>query len=144
MTAESLELEEWPNYFAWYGEGAIEDIRELKNFCDTNEIELIVFVNPEYERRFDEAVEQGYLDFLKELAGITDYYCFCGYNDITTDMANFHDISHYRQSVGDLMIQVMKGESQGETLQTLQAQGFGRYVTAANAEEVIENLKGIE
>ncbi|MGN0278067.1 MAG: hypothetical protein ACI4C4_01790 [Lachnospiraceae bacterium] len=144
LTAESLEQEEWPNYFAWYGEGAIEDIRELKNYCDTNEIELIVFVNPEYERRFDEAIEQGYLDFLKELAGITDYYCFCGYNDITTDMANFHDISHYRQSVGDLMIQIMKGENNGETLQSLQAQGFGRYVTAANAEEVIENLKGME
>lgn len=144
LTAESLELEEWPNYFAWYGEGAIEDIRELKNFCDTNEIELIVFVNPEYERRFDEAVEQGYLDFLKELAGFTGYYCFCGYNDITTDMANFHDISHYRQNVGDLMIQVMRGEDGGKTLQSLQAQGFGRYVTVANAEEVIENLKGME
>lgn len=144
LTAESLEQEEWPNYFEWYGEGALEDIRELKNYCDANEIELIVFANPEYERRFREAVEEGYLDFLRELAGITDYYCFCGYNDITTDMSNYHDISHYRQSVGDLMIQVMKGEDGGETLQSLQAQGFGRYVTAANVEEVIENLKGIE
>lgn len=142
LTAESLELEEWPNYFEWYGEGALKDIRELKSFCDSNGIELIVFANPEYERRFWEAVENGYLDFLTELSEITDYYCFCGINNVTLDMGNFHDISHYRQNVGDLMIQVMKGEAGGEDLQTLQAQGFGRYVTAGNVEEVMEEITG--
>lgn len=144
LTEESLKQEEWPDYFAWYGEGALEDIRELKAFCDANGIELIVFANPEYERRFNEAVKNGYLDFLAELAEITDYYCFCGYNNVTLDMGNFHDISHYRQSVGDLMIQIMKGETGGDGLQTLQAQGFGRYVTVDNVEEVIGNLKGVE
>lgn len=139
LTAESLELEEWPNYFEWYGEGALEDIRELKAFCGAQGIGLVVFVNPEYERRFSEAVEHGYLDFLRELAEVTDYYCFCGYNDVTTDMDNYHDISHYRQQVGDAMIQVMKGEST-EKLRDLQAQGFGTYVTAENAEEVVGNF----
>lgn len=140
LTSESLELEEWPDYFEWYGEGALEDIRELKKFCDANEIELVVFANPEYERRFREAVEEGYLDFLTQLAEVTDYYCFCGINNVTLDMANFHDISHYRQNVGDLMIQVMKGE--GDDLRTLRAQGFGRYVTAGNVKEVMEEITG--
>lgn len=144
LTAESLEREEWPNYFEWYGEGALEDIRELKNFCDGNEIELVVFANPEYERRFSEAVEQGYLDFLEELADVTDYYCFCGYNNVTLDRNNFHDISHYRQNVGDLMIRVMQGETEEDDLKILQTQGFGRYVTAGNVEEVIGNLRGVE
>ncbi len=144
LTPESLELEEWPNYFEWYGEEALEDIREIRSFCDANGIELIVFANPEYERRFGEAVEYGYLDFLSKLAEITDYYCFCGYNNVTLDMGNFHDISHYRQNVGDLMIQVMKGQTGEDDLQTLQAQGFGRYVTAGNVEEVISNLRGVE
>lgn len=137
LTEESLALEEWPNYFAWYGEGAIEDIKKVKQLCEENQIELIVFVNPEYEKRYAEAVENGYLTFLEKLSEITDYYCFCGYNEITQKMENFHDISHYRQSVGDEMIQIM-GKTAGAQPEELS--GFGTYVTKENRQQVLQAL----
>ena len=57
------------------------------------------------------------------------------------DKSYFHDISHYRQSVGDLMIRVMKGEEPDEELEKLLAQGFGTYVTTQNVEEVTGRLE---
>ncbi len=164
LTEESLAREEWPNYFAWYGEGAIEDIEAVKRLCEENSIELIVFVNPEFYVRWEEAVERGYLAFLEQLAQITDYYSFCGYNSVTTDMENFHDISHYKQSVGDRMLWIMErgtegwpeyaaddrvsqeqgGESEENDWQsfgTLHQEGFGRYVTAETVQEYLDSLQ---
>lgn len=142
LTEESLVKEEWPNYFAWYGEGAIEDIRAVKKLCDENAVELIVFVNPEFYVRWEEAVERGYLSFLEQLAQVTGYYSFCGYNSVTADISNFHDISHYKQSVGDCMIDLMR---QGDgafdrRLEALLEEGFGRYVTSENVREYLDSL----
>jgi hypothetical protein len=138
LTVESLALEEWPNYFAWYGEEAIQDIQQIVNLCEENDIELVAFVNPEYQVRFEEAVDEGYLDFLRELADVTDYYSFCGVNTVTADMQNFHDISHYRTEVGDLMLAVMNG---GEIDAALAAEGFGTYVTKDNVDSYLGSLQ---
>jgi hypothetical protein len=137
-TEESIAREQWPDYFAWYGEEAIQDIQQIVNLCEDNEIELVVFANPEYQVRFEEAVDEGYLDFLRELSEVTDYYSFCGINSVTIDLQNFHDISHYRTEVGDLMLAVMNGETIDDTLA---AEGFGTYVTKDNVDSYIERMK---
>lgn len=169
LTEESLAQEEWPDYFEWYGEGAIEDIRKVKNLCEENGIELIVFVNPEFYVRWEEALTHGYLEFLRQLAQITDYYSFCGYNSITVAMENFHDVSHYKQNVGDSMIYIMRqtgaedagGEEELETesgsgrkaavqeeweslMENLRMEGFGRYVTAEDVQAYLADLAGAE
>lgn len=138
LTEESLAQEQWPNYFAWYGEEAIQDIGQIITLCREKQIEIVVFVNPEYQVRFEEAVANGYLDFLRELAEITDFYSFCGNNRITTDMQNFHDISHYRMEVGDKMLAVMQGE---EIDAELMKEGFGQYVTSENIDQYISSLE---
>ncbi|MCM1251761.1 MAG: hypothetical protein NC321_02995 [Clostridium sp.] len=137
LTEETMRQEEWPNYFAWYGEEALADIAEIVTLCRERQIELIVFVNPEFYVRFEEAVERGYLDFLKGLAEITDYYSFCGSNSITCNVENFHDISHYRMETGDLMLAVM---NDGEVDETLLAESFGQYVTKENVDEYLTIL----
>lgn len=161
LTEESLAQEEWPNYFAWYGEGAIRDIEKVIGLCEENGIALVVFVNPEFHVRWEEAAERGYLDFLGQLAQITDFYSFGGYNSVTADPANFHDISHYKQQVGDSMIRVMeqgRGEDDGRAdalqagsqepdverkrIEALREEGFGRYVTKENVGEYLEELQG--
>lgn len=138
LTEESLAQEQWPNYFAWYGEEALEDIAQIVALCEEKQIELVVFVNPEYQVRFEEALANGYTDFLRGLAEITDYYSFCGINSVTTDMQNFHDISHYRMEVGDKMLAVMQGD---EIDADLAAEGFGQYVTKENVEVYISTLQ---
>lgn len=138
LTEENLVLEEWPNYFAWYGDEALTDIAQIAGLCEEKQIELVVFVNPEYQVRFEEAVASGYTDFLRGLAAVTDYYSFCGINRVTADMQNFHDISHYRMEIGDLMLAVMQGE---EIDAVLKAEGFGQYVTEENVESYIASLQ---
>lgn len=137
FTEEMLEQEEWPNYFAWYGEEALADIAEIIALCNEQQIELVVFINPEFYVRFEEAADKGYLDFLKGLADITDYYSFCGSNSVTCNVQNFHDISHYRMDVGDLMLAVMNG---AEVDAALQEEGFGQYVTKENVDAYLAEL----
>ncbi|MCM1385934.1 MAG: hypothetical protein NC231_01290 [Bacillus sp. (in: Bacteria)] len=137
LTEEAIGQEEWPNYFAWYGEEALADIEEIVTLCEERQIELVVFINPEFYVRFEEARERGYLDFLRELAEITDYYSFCGSNSITCHVENFHDISHYRMETGDLMLAVMNGGKVDEALLT---EGFGQYVTKKNVDEYLTIL----
>lgn len=156
LTEESLAQEEWPDYFEWYGEGALADIGRVKKLCEENGTELVVFVNPEFYVRWEEAVARGYLGFLEQLAQVTDYYSFCGYNSVTVDMENFHDISHYKQSVGDYMICIMEqgngltaegisgGDEVRQRAEALRLEGFGRYVTAGNVREYLEDLQGTE
>lgn len=141
LTEESLLQEEWPNYFEWHGESAIEDIRQIAALCKEEGIEMVVFVNPEYQVRFDEAVERGYLDFLRQLADVTDYYSFCGYNAVTTDVRYFHDISHYRMETGDLMLSVMQSE---QIDPALIREGFGQYVSKETADAYIEGLQRLQ
>ena len=116
----------------------MEDIAQIVALCEEKQIELVVFVNPEYQVRFEEALANGYTDFLRGLAEITDYYSFCGINSVTTDMQNFHDISHYRMEVGDKMLAVMQGD---EIDADLVAEGFGQYVTKENVEVYISTLQ---
>ena len=139
MTEENLLKEEWPGYFEWHGEGAIEDIRQIVTLCRQEGIELVVFVNPEHQARFDDAVKRGYLDFLRQLADVTDYYSFCGYNAVTTDMWYFHDISHYRMEAGDLILSVLQAEPIDPALQS---EGFGQYVSKETVDAYIEGLQG--
>lgn len=164
LTAESLAQEEWPNYFAWYGGEALADIAQIKELCVENGVELVVFVNPEFYVRWDEAVERGYLDFLEQLAQVTDFYSFGGHNSVTCSMENFHDISHYKPQVGDSMIYLLEqgigetggkadtdapqtwsdtlGDEERQRIESLRDEGFGQYVTAENIQDYLAKLQG--
>ena len=105
---------------------ALEEIRQLKELCDANGIELVIFTNPMHVLTYEKAVENGYRDFLSGLAQVTDFYNFSGINDITTNNDNYLETSHYMPQVGDRMLDVMfKGQADERLLE----QGFGYRVT---------------
>ena len=116
---------------------ALQDIQEIKDICEANHIELVVFTNPMYEITHNKSVEMNYMEFLKRLAGITDYYNFSGINDVTINTDNYLDTSHYNAYVGDLLINVMCNQ---EKYDDLYAQGFGWYVTESNVDELLDIL----
>lgn len=116
---------------------ALEEIRRLKELCDEHGIELIIFTNPMHPLTFRKSVEHGYGEFLRGLAGITPFYNFSGINDITADNENFLETSHYKPHVGDLIMEVL---FQGENDPSLEAQGFGMYVTQDNVEEFLKEI----
>lgn len=125
-----------------YIEETLEDIRAIKNLCDKNDIELIVFTNPMYCITYEASLNVDYYNFLKGLAEITPYYNFSGYNDITTDTKCYYEASHFTPETSDMLIEVMWN---GKEYPKLLNQGFGFKVTKNNVGELIETLiKGRE
>lgn len=124
-----------------YAEGiatTLNDIREIKNLCDENNIELVIFTNPMHRITYIRSLEIGYLNFLKGLAEITDFYNFSSLNDITTNNENYLETSHYRAEVGDLIIDVIYN---GKKFDGLYEQGFGVKVNRNNIDELIKLLE---
>jgi hypothetical protein len=133
----------WETAKPWLGESylleeTLQDIQNIKELCDDNGIELVVFTNPMCELTYNASVELNYMEFLEGLADITDYYNFSGLNDVTTDTDNYLDSSHYNAYVGDMMIDVMFN---GNVDEKLYSQGFGWYVTQDNIDDLLAMLQ---
>ena len=121
-----------------YGiDNVIADIQSIIDLCDRNNIKLILFTNPLHMWMYQEAVKNGYIDFLSRLSEITNYYNFSGINDITVNNDNYHDAGHYKIKIGDLIIDAIFNK---KTDQKLLSQGFGYYVTNENRNEFIDLL----
>ena len=119
----------------------LDTVRETVRLCQENGIKLVIFTNPMHYATYEFSLELDYLDFLKELAEITPYWNFSGYNDITRDSYYYRDPSHFLPEVGDMMIERMCG---GEVHDELYEQGFGVYITADNADEWISVIAAAE
>lgn len=118
---------------------ALKYLREISNICLENNIELILFTNPMHRITYLASVQdKDYFRFLEGLAEISDFWNFSSLNDITMNNANYHEPSHYRAEVGDIMIDIM---CNGKSYPELQAQGFGVKVTRENAKDFIEMLR---
>jgi len=114
----------------------LDQIAEMKDICEKNNIEFIVFTNPMHHLT-QTASGITYLNFLEKLTAITDYYNFSGINDITVNNDYFVDTSHYNAETGDLMMEFLAGNIPNSTLYE---QGFGRYVTKDNIDDLLSLL----
>jgi hypothetical protein len=122
-----------------YGiENAIADIRKIIDLCNKNNIKLIIFTNPLYMLTYQNAVQHGYIDFLAGLSAITNYYNFSGINDITVNNNYYFEPSHYKHTVGDMIIDTIFNNTTDEKLLS---QGFGAYVTKDNRDAFISMLR---
>jgi len=127
----------WADYYM-PREEVLNEIAEIKNLCDEYDIKLRVFTNPVFGYTYMKDIDNGYLVFLEELAEVTDYYNFSGFNDCTLDTANYYENSHYTRAIGDKMIACMY---EGKVDERLLSQGFGFYVTKDNKEELLTILR---
>ena len=115
----------------------LNDIKNIIALCQQHAIRLIVFTSPLHEAEYRLFVEHGYLDFLRKLADISDYYNFAGINDISVDNANFDDVFHHNIETGDLVIDTIVN---GSAEPGLLSQGFGVLVTKENVDGVLKNI----
>lgn len=113
---------------------ALQSIKEIKQICDKNGVELIIFTNPTYRTTYIRGLNCGYIEFLQELSKMTDFYNFSGLNDVTTDRNNYLETSHYKANVGDILIDVL---CNNKRFDGLYEQGFGWHVTKDNIDELI-------
>jgi len=125
----------WDSYYDYRMEEALDEIRQFKELCDENDIELTVFVNPLHYETYYKAFRHGLLDFMEGLARITPYYSFTGLNKITVNNDYFFETSHYKPEVGYLMVDAMCYDKVPEWLQST---WFGKVVTEDNAGEFRE------
>ena len=112
----------------------IAEIKELKELCDANNIKFVVFTNPMYYVTYEAALDQNYLKFLKELANITEFCNFSGYNDITTNSAYWIDNSHYNAEVSDMVLECIAFHAY---YGNLYEQGFGYWLNKDNIDDFI-------
>ncbi len=126
----------WSDYY-YPREQSLDDIKKIVDLCDEYNINLRVFTNPMHAMTYAKAMDNGYLVFLEELADITPYWNFSGFNDITLDYSNYYETSHYCPAVGDRIIDTVYN---GKTEDQLLDEGFGMYVTKDNVSNLMQIL----
>ncbi len=83
-----------------------EDRKALKNIiklCKNNAIKLYLFTTPHNKNMMDSFVLEDYYRYLNDIALLTSFYDFSGYNSITNNNENYYETSHYRPFVGELI-----------------------------------------
>ena len=121
---------------------AYKDIEEIARLCRENGIELILFTNPIYGTTYRDAVENGYFDFLRSVAGVAEFYNFSALNNYTTNPRYYFESSHYRPVLGLLVEKALFGtdeEREGIRREAGDAL-WGARVNAGNVEEIIASL----
>ncbi len=126
----------WSDYYR-PREEIYDELREIIALCDEYDIRLRFFTNPINGYTYAKDIANGYLVFLKDLAEVTEYYNFSGFNDITMDFDYYYETSHFDPRVSNMIIdRVYHGKVDPE----LEEQGFGFHVTKDNVDELLEVL----
>ena len=112
-------------------EETMSELKTLKELCEDNHIELVVFINPIHELTYRNTNLQEFNEFKRRLVQLTNYYDFSGLNDVTTNNYYYYETSHYRPLVGDMIVNRIFHDGNKD---------FGAYVTKDNIEEHIKRL----
>ena len=126
----------WSDYY-YPREESLEEIKEIVELRRENKIKLRIFTNPLNGYTYEKDIANGYLVFLKELAGVTPYWNFSGFNNVTLDMTNYYETSHFSPDVADTIIERIYNDKGDEGLLK---QGYGMYVTEENVDRLMEIL----
>ncbi len=127
----------WSDYYYPREEG-LKEIGEIVEICRENDINLRIFTHPINGYTYAKDIANGYLVFLKELSTVTPYWNFSGFNNITLDMTNYYETSHFSPEVADMVLdRIYRDKGDPELLE----QGFGMYVTEENVDDLMDILK---
>lgn len=112
----SAYLEKYPDYQyekpqikLKYMDEFFRDFEECLNFLKEKGISYKVLMYPLYESAYKAYSPQETEEFMKRLVEITDFYDFT-YTSISKDPRFFYDTAHYRNAVGDMMINKIYGK----------------------------------
>lgn len=105
-------------------------LKGIKEICIKNGVKLLVVFTPENRAILDSCATDDYLECIKDISLITDFWSFSGYNLISINDTNYYDNQHFRSFVGDLILAKIFNDTTVEV-----PDGFGVYVTNKNIEE---------
>lgn len=115
-------------------------LREIKENCDKNGVELMVIFGPAFmaERyEYENADYYKYMDDVIDIVG--EVWDFSGDCPINRNTSNFYNDSHYNRATANRIIDVIKSNTGKEDF--LAEDGFGQHVTQKNKSEFIERRK---
>ncbi|SHH55918.1 Polysaccharide deacetylase [Anaerosphaera aminiphila DSM 21120] len=111
---------------------------DIKKLCDEKNINLQVIVFPIYWEDFDNYNIDELETFYRDLGEITDFWDFSK-STISTESRYFYDSTHFRNSVGDMMLAKIYGDES-----VYMPEDFGNHVDSSNIDEFILNFKNYE
>lgn len=112
-----------------YYQASLDSLKRIKNMCNSAGVEFMVIVAPAFIGEMSEHDTTYYRDYLLNMAAITDYWDFSGYNDIDMNPYNYYNEGHFYYEIAELIVDTITG--------TDSYPGFGTYVTRYNAAEHI-------
>lgn len=117
-------------------DSTISIIKEIKQICDDNNINLVVFFNPVHITSYLKDDIEISNRFKKELANITDFYDFNYINFITVNNYFWYETSHPRYFVCDWQLKVITNQYDEKI-----PQDFGHLVTKKNVDYYCNKYK---
>jgi hypothetical protein len=82
---------------------SVYTLNKILQTCKANDIKATVFITPHNYSWINKFKVDAYLDYLKAIASVTDFWDFSGYNTITLNNYNYYEGSHYLSRVSKLM-----------------------------------------
>ena len=117
-------------------DSTISIIKEIKQICDANNINLVVFFNPVHITSYLKDDIHISNRFKKELANITDFYDFNYVNFITVNNYFWYETSHPRYFVCDWQLKVITNQYDEKI-----PKDFGHLVTKKNVDYYCNKYK---
>ncbi|MEJ8545027.1 polysaccharide deacetylase family protein [Brevibacillus borstelensis] len=113
----------------------IASVKRMKEYCEKRGIYFTVVTGAAYYTEVDRYNTQDLKTYWRKLAAVTDFWDFSGYNTISQDPRHFYDPTHYRDSVGQMMMACMFGDND-----VYVPKNFCHYTTRRNVDEHIEKV----
>lgn len=106
----------------------LHSLRNIKILADANHIRLTVYIAPHHHNMMSTFHKESTLQYLSDLAKITSYWDFSGYNSITQDDHYYYESSHYREILAELIAKrIFNDKSPPQP-----PADFGKWVTSQN------------
>ena len=130
-------------HFTYTQKDSYKDLEAIVDLCAQNKIDLILITNPMYQTTYQDSVENGYFEFLRNVAQKCEFYNFSTLNNYTTDPRYYFEWSHYRPALGLIIEKYLFGSEEERAKIRCDAgdELFGVKVNAQNIDAVIEDLE---
>ena len=114
----------------------LQALQELKQLCENNQIQLVLYLGPTNQRTWDGVVFADYAKLLREVAKVAPFWDFSGYNSVSKNDYMFYEKSHYRPIVAEWIASRIFGEERKDI-----PSDFGVWVNDKTVESRIHEQK---
>ena len=136
-------MENNPNFYVYREDNrhgvnmdkAVESVRIVKDLCESRGIDFKLIASPLFDTEIEDYDYNDLCQYWQKLADVSDIYDFTGYSPISMDPRYFYDDAHFRNSVGDMVLAWIFGDTDKYI-----PDGFGHSTRSENAYEYAQQI----